>query len=139
MIITLEYLNKYEKDKKNYEYEIQRIEKDIYITRENEIEDSVSGSSKVYPYIKQHVVVKGIDGTKIRRLEKRKKIIENKKEKLDKELEYKLKRLSEEDSILADIVRKRYIDKLEWKQIAMRLNYAGESGVRNYFNRCFTI
>ena len=71
-------------------------------------------------------------------MEKRKKYFENKKKKLVDELEYKLKRLAEEDSVLADIIRQRYIQKREWKQIAMNYNYSYESGPRNYFNRYFS-
>lgn len=138
-MITIEYLNKYEKDIKNYDYEIQRLKRNINSENSKIITDFVSGSSSTYPYIQRHYEINGRDENRIRKLEKRKKYIENKKKKLEKELEYKLKKLAEEDSILADVVRMRYIQGLEWKQIAieMKCGWAGEAGPRLYFNRYF--
>lgn len=136
-MITQEYLNEYEKSKKNYEHEIIRIQREIYEENKKSTTDSVSGSSNTYPYERRHFKINGKSEKRIKQLEKRKKSFQNKKRKIDNELEYKLKRLTEEDAIMADIVRKKYIDGKEWKQIAMDMNYAGESGVRNYFTRYF--
>lgn len=136
-MITIEYLNKYEKDIKNYDYEIKRITREINIENRKSTTDSVSGSSNIYPYITRHFEINGRDENRIRKLEKRKKYFETKKKKLENELEYKLKKLAEEDSILADIVRQRYIQTLEWKQIAMNCGFATEAGPRLAFNRYF--
>lgn len=136
-MITLEYLNKYEKDIRNYNYEIQRLKRNINSENSKTTTDSVSGSSSTYPYIQRHYEINGRNEKRIRQLEKRKKYIENKKKKLENELEYKLKILAEEDSILADIVRQRYIQVLEWKQIAMNCGFATEAGPRLAFNRYF--
>lgn len=136
-MITLEYLNKYEKDIKNYDYETQRLKREINSENSKTTTDSVSGSSNIYPYITRYFEINGRDENRIRKLEKRKKYFEIKKEKLEKELEYKLKKLAEEDSILADIVRQRYIQALEWKQIAMNCGFATEAGPRLAFNRYF--
>lgn len=136
-MITLEYLDKYEKDSKNFDYEISRIKREISIEGRKATVDSVSGSSSTYPYIQQHFKINGRNENKIKKLGKRQKYFEHKKEKQEEELEYKLKKLSEEDSVLADIIRQRYIQKLEWKQIAMNCNYSYESGPRNYFDRYF--
>lgn len=136
-MITIEYLNKYELDSKNYEYEIKRIIRDINLENKKTAIDSVRGSSNVYPYIQRYYEINGRDEKTINKLEKRKKYFQNKKKKLEKELEYKLKDLTKTDAILADIIRQKYIEKLEWKQIAMNCNYSYESGPRNYFNRFF--
>lgn len=136
-MITLEYLNQYDSQIKNYEHEIKRIIRDINVEYKKTTIDSVSGSSNTYPYIQRHYEINGRDEKKINKLEKRKKYFLNKKKKLEEELEYKLKKLTEEDSVLADIIRQKYIDNREWKQIAMNCNYSYESGPRNYFNRYF--
>lgn len=136
-MITLEYLNEFEKKTKNYDYEIKRIVRDIKSEERKTTMDSVTGSSSTYPYIEQHYKINGKNESKINKLEKRKKYFENKKKKLVNELEYKLKKQAEEDSILADIIRLRYIQKLEWKQIAMNCNFATEAGPRLLFNRYF--
>lgn len=136
-MITLEYLEEYEKNIKNYTYEIKRITRDIDLENRETTADSVSGSSKAFPYTKMHYKVNGINISKIKKLEKRKKYFEKRKEKLEKELEYKLNRLAEEDAVIADIIRQKYIDKKEWKQIAMNCKYSEESGARKYFNRYF--
>ncbi len=138
-MITIEYLNKYEKDIKNYDYEVQRLKRNINSENSKTTTDSVSGSSSTYPYIQRHYEINGRNEKRIKQLEKRKKYFENKKKKLEEELEYKLKRLAEEDSVLADIVRLKYIDKLEWKQVAikMKCGYSDESGPRKKFERYF--
>ena len=136
-MITLEYLKEYEKKEANYTQELKSINRRINELSKTSTMDSVSGSSKRFPYEKKHYKVVGISENKIRKLENREHFIKRKIEKLKNELEYKLKRLSEEDSVLADIIRQKYIEKKEWTAIAMNNGYAGESGPRNYFNRCF--
>lgn len=136
-MITIEYLNNYEINIKNYKYEIKRLKRDINKENSKTTIDSVSGSSKTYPYIQRHYEINGRDEKKISKLEKRKKYFENKKKKLEEELEYNLKDLAKKDAILADIIRQRYIENLEWKQIAMNCGYSTEAGPRNCFNRFF--
>lgn len=136
-MITIEYLNNYETNIKNYKYEIKRLKRDINIENSKTTTDSVSGSSKTYPYIQRHYEINGRDEKKISKLEKRKKYFENKKKKIEEELEYKLKDLTKTDAILADIIRQRYIENLEWKQIAMNCGYSTEAGPRNCFDRFF--
>lgn len=136
-MITIEYLNNYEINKKNYQYEIKRLKRDINKENSKTTIDSVSGSSKTYPYIQRHYEINGRDEKKISKLEKRKKYFENKKKKTEEELEYKLKELTKIDAILADIIRQRYIENLEWKQIAMNCGYSTEAGPRNCFDRFF--
>lgn len=137
-MITIEYLNNYETNMKNYKYEIKRLKRDINKENSKTTTDSVSGSSKTYPYIQRHYEINGRDEKKIKKLEKRKKYFENKKKKLEEELEYKLKELTKTDAILADIIRQRYIEDLEWKQIAINCKYSSEAGPRNYFDRYFS-
>lgn len=136
-MINIEYLNNYEANIKNYQYEIKRLKRDINKENSKTTIDSVSGSSKTYPYIQRHYEINGRDEKRISKLEKRKKYFENKKKKLEEELEYKLKDLTKTDAILADIIRQRYIENLEWKQIAMSCGYATEAGPRNCFDRFF--
>lgn len=136
-MITIEYLNNYEANIKNYQYEIKRLKRDINKENSKTTIDSVSGSSKTYPYIQRHYEINGRDEKRISKLEKRKKYFENKKKKLEEELEYKLKDLTKTDAILADIIRQRYIGNLEWKQIAMNCGYSTEAGPRNCFDRFF--
>lgn len=136
-MITIEYLNQYELNIKNYNHEIKRIVRDINLENKKTTVDSVSGSSNTYPYIQRHYEINGRDEKKINKLEKRKKYFLNKKKKLEDELEYKLKKITEEDSILADIIRQRYIEKLEWKIISSNCKYSDESGARKYFERFF--
>lgn len=137
-MITIEYLNNYEVNIKNYQYEIKRLKRDINKENSKTTIDSVSGSSKTYPYIQRHYEINGRNEKKISKLEKRKKYFENKKKKLEEELEYKLKQLTKNDAILADIIRQRYIEELEWKQIAINCKYSSEAGPRNYFDRYFS-
>ena len=134
-MITQEYLNDYECKIKNYTYEINKLTKEIIKENKKGYIDSVSGSSNRYPYEARHFSLNGISKKEIEKKEKRKDIFENKKKKLEKELKYKLDNL--EDRLLADIIEKKYIKGMDWKQISMKLNYAGESGSRNYFNRYF--
>ncbi len=133
--MTKEYLDEYEKNKKNYTYEINKLEKEIYLEERNKTIDSVVGSSTSYPYIQGHKVIEGINNRRIEKLEKRKSIYEKKLKKLDKELKYKLDNL--EDRTVADIIEKKYLKKLEWKQISMDIGYADESGSRKTFDRYF--
>lgn len=134
-MITKEYLDEYEKNNKNYQYEINKLNKEIYLENKNMTVDSVVGSSKSYPYIQGHKIIEGINESRIKKLEKRKKFYEKKKEKAEKELKYKLDNL--EDKPMADIIEKKYLKQLNWNQISMSMNYAYESGARNYFNRYF--
>ena len=134
-MITLDYLNDYENKITNYDYEIKKLEKKIYIEHGRVTSDTVQGSSKRFPFTKRNFGISGFNSRKIEQLKKRQKIFENKKIKLEKELRYKLNNL--EDRQVADIIEKKYIEKMEWKQIAMYIGYAGESGARNRFYRYF--
>ena len=134
-MITREYLEEYERNKKNYTYEIEKLEREIQLENRNAVSDSVTSSSTSFPYIQTHVEIKGIDSKKIKKLEKRKKKFEKQVEKLDKELKYELDNLK--DRTMADIIEMKYIKKLEWKQISMNLKYADESGSRKTFDRYF--
>ena len=89
-MITKEYLDKYEKNKKNYTYEIKKLISDIQKEYKKETVDSVVGSSKLYPFISRHMKIVGIDESKIKRLEKRKRYFERRLEKINKELQYKI-------------------------------------------------
>lgn len=134
-MITKRYLEEYEKNLKNYNYEINKINKDIKQESMNTTIDSVVGSSKSYPYIQGHKIIEGINDSRIKKLEKRKKFFKSKKEKAEKELKYQIDIL--EDRVIADIIEKRYIKGMNFKRISIVLNYADESGARKSFDRFF--
>lgn len=98
--------------------------------------DSVSGSSPTFPYIKHSCVVEGIDTSKDRNMNKYKKILEKKKDKLQKkiiQLEYELYYI--EDSDLRKIIRHKYIDGMNWVQIMFEMRYDSESKARMKLKR----
>ena len=132
-MITKDLLKEYENNKKNYKYEINKIQNDIYNARKNTAIDSVNGSRREFPYIQSHVVIEGINNSKIKRLEHRKKKFKRDLEKLEKSFKYELDTL--EDRVVADIIERKYIKEQSWNKIAMDMNYAGESSVRNTVDR----
>lgn len=136
-MITQVYLDEYEKRKKNYEHEIKRLQREIFEENNKTTTDSVSGSSNTYPFEIKHFKINGKSEKIIKKLEERKERFKKLIEKENKALEYQLKLLTEEDAIMADIIRQKYIQGKEWKQISFNMNYSGESGPRNYFNRFF--
>lgn len=135
-MITKEYLEDYKNKIGNYNFEIEKIRRQIMFEYKNASADSVIGSTTRIPYIKRNIGISGINRKKIKQLENRQELFEKKRNKLNKELKYKLDNL--EDRILADIIEKKYMKDLAWNKIASEGVYAGESGPRNYFNRYFT-
>lgn len=134
-MITKEYLEEYKKKIGNYNFEIDKIKKQIMFEYKNASADSVVGSTTTIPYIKRNIGISGIDRKKIKRLENRQDLFEKKRNKLNKELKYKLDNL--EDRIIADIIEKRYIDDLSWNKISNKMKFKEESGARKIFNRYF--
>lgn len=128
-----EYLSDFEKKLKNYDYEINKLEKDIKIEENRVTADSVQGNSKYFPFIKRNFGISGYNLKKVSQLKKQLKIYKIKKEKIVKELKYKIDNL--EDRQMADILERRYLKNQEWNKISRDLKYAGESGARKYFNR----
>ena len=128
-----EYLSDFEKKLKNYDYEINKLEKDVKIEENRVTADSVQGSSKYFPFVKRNFGISGYNLKKVSQLKKRLKIYKIKKEKIIKELKYKIDNL--EDRQIADILERRYLKNQEWNKISRDLKYAGESGARKYFNR----
>lgn len=134
-MITKEYLDEYKKSVGNYNFEIEKIKKQIMFEYKHASSDSVIGSTTTIPYIKRNIGISGINRKRIRRLENRQDLFEKKKKKLNKELEYKINNL--EDRIVADIIEKRYINNWSWNKISSEMNFAEESGARKTFNRYF--
>ncbi len=134
-MITKEYLEEYKKKIGNYNFEIEKIKKQIMFEYKNASADSVVGSTTTKPYIKRNIGISGIDRKKIKRLENRQDLFEKKKNKLNKELKYKLDNL--EDRMIADIIEKRYMEDLSWNKISNNMNFKEESGARKAFNRYF--
>ncbi len=134
-MITKEYLEDYKNKIGNYNFEIEKIEKQIMFEYKHASSDSVVGSTTTKPYIKRTIGISGIDRKKIKRLENRQDLFKKKRNKLNKELKYKLDNL--EDRVIADIIEKKYINNISSTQIALDMNYASESGVRNALKRYF--
>lgn len=131
--MTKEYLEDFDYKYKNYDYEIKKINREIIAENNKTTVDSVSGSRKSFPFVQSHIKVEGRNETRIRKLEKRKKLFEHKKEKLIKELKYKISKL--DDRILADIIEMYHLKSMSFSQIAIQMKYSNESGARNYYNR----
>lgn len=139
-MITKEYLDEYEKNKKNFTYEINKLEKEIQFEYNNTTTDSVTGSSRSYPYIERHVEINGINNQRIKKLKKRKNNFEHRLKKIDKELKYKLDNLKERE--IADIIEEKYIKSKSFIQIMHKMNensskiYTADS-IRMQLNRFF--
>lgn len=131
-----EYLNDFENKLKNYNYEINKLEKYIKIEENRVTADSVQGSSKFFPFVKRNFGISGYNFKKVSQFKKRLKLYKMKKEKIIKELKYKIDNLA--DRQMADILDRKYFLKQTWSQISRDLKYAGEEGARNYFNRYFS-
>ncbi len=134
-MIEKEYLDNYEKRMNNYEYEIKKINKNLNIEHNRVTSDTVQGSSKRFPYVKRNIGISGYNSKRMNQLKNRLKIYEKKKNKLKRELQYKIDNL--EDRQIADIIEKKYIEKNDWKQIASKIGYADESGPRLSLKRYF--
>ena len=139
-MITKEYLDLYEKNKKNFTYEINKLEKEIQLEYSNATTDSVTGSSRNYPYIERHIEINGINNQRIKKLKRRKKNFEHRLMKIDKELKYKLDNLKERE--IADIIEEKYIKSKSFVQIMHKMNensskiYTADS-IRMQLNRFF--
>lgn len=121
--------------------EIKDIEKRIKKIEEKAddiVRDSVTGSSNTFPYIKHNCVVEGENVFKSRNIKKYKKILNKKKEKLQKkiiQLEYDLNYI--EDPEIRKIIRHKYVDNMNWVQIMFAMKYDSESKARMKMNRFF--
>jgi len=133
-MISKQDLVDYEIELKKLKYNLKKVEDDIRKEKSKELSDSVSGSNPNFPYEERHFVVTGVSELKLTKLRKKKRNAERRIEKLNKKLQYSL---YHEDTLVAEIIEKRYIQRLEWGKIAMDLGYADESGVRKVFNRYF--
>lgn len=133
--ITLDQIQEFEKKVKYYDYHIKECTRKLMKEYKSTTIDSVSGSTKTIPYSKTTMKIEGRDEIKIRQINKRKKSFQKRREKLYKEFKYKVNKLSEEDTIIASIIEKRVIERKDFKDIALEMGYAGESGVRNAYNR----
>lgn len=133
-MIRKQDLKDYEIELKKLKYNLKRVEDNIRKEKSKELSDSVSGSNQNFPYEERHFVVTGVSDLRLTKLRKQKRNAERRIEKLNKKLQYSL---CHEDTLIAEIIEKRYIQGLEWGKIAFDLGYADESGVRKVFNRYF--
>lgn len=105
------------------------------------VQDSVSASSPSFPYTRHTAKIEGFENPK--NLRKYKKLVKDKRYKLEKainHLEYELNQI--DDSELRMLIRYKYEDNLNYVQIAHRMNDTGEKiysedSVRMKLNRFF--
>lgn len=137
-MITEEYLNDFKKEFDNYKYELSLINKEIWKHEQNVVIDSVSGTSKEYPYTQQHYTLRGIDKKSQKILEKlkaKKKYLEIRKDKLERQFDYKIKEVK--NKRFEEILGLRFKKGLSWNEIAINFEYSGESVPRMKYNRFF--
>ena len=133
-MITLNDLKEFELELKKLKYNLKRVEDNIRKEKSKELSDSVSGSNPNFPYEERHFVVTGVSELRLTKLRKQKRNAERRIIKLNKALDYELNKI---DPVVADIIRKKYFENMNWYQIAIDKGYADESGVRKVFNRYF--
>lgn len=133
-MISKQDLIDYELELKKLKYNLKRVEDDIRKEKSKELSDSVSGSNPNFPYEERHFVVTGVSELRLTKLRKQKRNAERRILKLNKALDYELNKI---DPVVADIIRKKYFENMNWYQIAIDKGYADESGVRKVFNRYF--
>lgn len=133
-MISKQDLIDYELELKKLKYNLKRVEDNIRKEKSKELSDSVSGSNPNFPYESRHFVVTGVSDLRLTKLRKQKRNAERRIIKLNKALDYELNKI---DPVVADIIRKKYFENMNWYQIAIDKGYADESGVRKVFNRYF--
>ena len=133
-MISKQDLIDYEIELKKLKYNLKRVEDNIRKEKSKELSDSVSGSNPNFPYEERHFVVTGVSDLRLTKLRKQKRNAERRIEKLNKALDYELNKI---DPVVADIIRKKYFENMNWYQIEIDKGYADESGVRKVFNRYF--
>lgn len=133
-MISKQDLIDYEIELKKLKYDLKRVEDNIRKEKSKELSDSVSGSNPNFPYEERHFVVTGVSDLRLTKLRKQKRNAERRIIKLNKALDYELNKI---DPVVADIIRKKYFENMNWYQIAIDKGYADESGVRKVFNRYF--
>ena len=118
--------------------DIKKRLKDLAAKPDKVVRDSVSGSSTTWPYIKHSCVVEGVDTSKYRNIKKYKRILREKQEKLQKkinQLEYELNYI--DDPEIRRIIRYKYVDKLNWVAIMLKMDYNSECQARIKLKRFF--
>ena len=133
--MNIKFLNQIE----NLNKELKDLEKRLKAVEnkpDNIVKDSVNCSSISFPYIQYSCVIEGIDERKNKSIKKYKRIINNKKMKLQKlinQLEYELNYI--EDTEIRMIIRHKYEDGLNWLQIMFEMGYDSESTARMKLKR----
>ena len=116
-------------DKSNFEQilslraEARDLEERLRNTKANILIDSVKGSSKHYPYTQHNMTIEGIDYKKQTRDKKYRRMIRQKRDKLNqsiREAEYCLDNI--EDSDIRQIIRHIYFDAKDYNQTAHLMN-----------------
>lgn len=103
--------------------EILDLDKRIIEIKETTVTDSVRGSSKSYPYIQHNCIIEGIDYKKQSRDKKYRRMIRQKREKINeiiKEAEYWLNDVK--NSEIRQMIRHVYFDGKDYNQTAHLMN-----------------
>lgn len=121
---------------KDLEDRIKKMERPV-----KQVKDSVKGSGKSFPYIEQHIVIEGYEddgGKQDARIERRRKVLQEKKEELENLKEEIEKYINTEikDERIRQILQFKYIDELNWIQIGLKME-CSEEKVRKEFERFF--
>lgn len=97
------------------------------------VKDTVTGSSREYPYIEQHSTVEGTAHDQVRaRRERRLRAQKRQAEKLLQEIEEYISHI--DDSEIRQIIMLKHIDCRSWTSIGMKMGYS-ESGIRKKYRK----
>lgn len=130
---NLNQLNDIKKETKELENKIEKLEKKL-----NEIvSDSVETTTKYFPIIQTHYVIKGIDKKRVQQLENYKTLLEKRYDKLI-ELKIQLEKFINEmpTSRIRRIFTYKYIDEYPWIKVAQLIGgNATEDSVKQEYYR----
>ena len=96
------------------------------------VKDTVTGSSREYPYIEQHSTVEGTAHDQVRaRRERRLRAQKRQAEKLLQEIEEYIAHI--DDSEIRQIIMLKHIDCRSWTSIGMKMGCDGSWARKKYF------
>lgn len=106
--------------------EIELLRRQINITSDVMVSDSVTASSKGFPYTQHLVIITGIEdcSKKLKRLKKQ--LYRRLQEVMDNVDEINEQIGEIPDSEMRQILTLRYINNLTWQQVAIRMGTAGD-------------
>ena len=130
---NLSQLNDLNKEVKELESKIQKLERKI----NSIVSDSVETTTKNFPIIRTHYIIKGIEERKVKQLEKYKELLEQRYGKII-DLKIQLEQFINEipTSRLRRIITYKYIDEYSWVKVAQLIgSNATEDSVKQEYYR----